>query len=368
MLEEIKFLKNKLPFHVIFYPTSRCNLFCEHCFNHERQDNVSGKTGLNSELSLEEINKLSLNFEHLKSLTITGGEPFLRKDIKEIVEIFYKNNGLQYVSIHSHGLLNARVVETVEKILADLPKLKVIYCTSIDGLEEKHNLIRGAKDGFNKTIQTVKDIQKVKDKYFDRLFLLTSTIFSLTSQDEYIETIEYINKNLKYVSPRSCFIRGDVRGNEEKNVNTNLYQDYIDITSKHMDPTVKAFSGMAVKETIESLTPEVVMANHRKQKQTVKCQAGKKMVVIYENGDVHPCESLTPKEKLGNLRDYQYDINKVLNSNHSQCIVKDINPGKKCHCTWENAIGVSMLYDKTMWWKMLVRWFSKFILKKRINS
>ena len=128
---------------MIFYPTSRCNLFCEHCFNHDRQDNLSGNTGLNSEMTLDEIDKFSKSFEHLKSITITGGEPFLRKDIKEIVEIFYKNNDLQYASIHSHGLLNARVVETIEKILVDLPKLKVIYCTSIDGLEEKHNLIRG---------------------------------------------------------------------------------------------------------------------------------------------------------------------------------------------------------------------------------
>ena len=71
---------------------------------------------------------------------------------------------MQYASIHSHGLLNERVVQTVEKILKDLPKLKVIYCTSIDGLEKKHNLIRGAKDGFNKTIKTVKDIQKIKEK------------------------------------------------------------------------------------------------------------------------------------------------------------------------------------------------------------
>ena len=364
MLQEFKFLTNKLPFHLIFYPTSRCNLFCEHCFNHDRQDNLSGNTGLNSEMTLEEIDKFSKSFEHLKSITITGGEPFLRKDIKEIVEIFYKNNDLQYASIHSHGLLNARVVETIEKILIDLPKLKVIYCTSIDGLEEKHNLIRGAKDGFNKTVKTVKDIQNLKDKFFNRLFLLTSTIFSLTSQDEYIETIEYINKNLKYVSPRSCFIRGDVRGSEEKNVNTDLYQDYIDITSKNIDPTVKPFSGMAVKETIESLTPEVVMANYRQKKQTVGCQAGNKMLVIYENGDVYPCESLTTKEKMGNLKDADYNIKNILKSDHAKCIVKDINPGKKCNCTWENAIGVSMLYDKKMWWKIFVRWFNKFLLKK----
>ena len=110
------------------------------------------------------------------------------------------------------------------------------------------------------------------------------------------------NNNLKYVSPRACFIRGDVRGNIEKNVNTDLYKSYIELTSKNVDPTVKPFSGMAVKETIESLTSEVVIANYKEKKQTVPCQAGNKMLVIYENGDIYPCEQLTTKEKMGNLR------------------------------------------------------------------
>ena len=368
MLKEFKFLNNKLPFHLIFYPTSRCNLFCAHCFNHDRQDDVTGETGIKKEMSLEEIEKFSSQLEHLKSITITGGEPFLRKDIKEIVEIFYKNNGLQYVSIHSHGLLNDRVVSTIRKILEDLPDLRVIYCTSIDGLEETHNLIRGAKDGFNKTVKTIKDIRKIKDDYFDRLFLLTSTIFSFTSQAEYIKTIEYINDNLKYVSPRACFIRGDVRDNIEKNVKDELYNNYINLTSNNHDKTVNPFSGMALKETIESLTSEIVMKNHLEKKQTVPCQAGKKMAVVYENGDVMPCESLSEESKLGNLRDANYSLKNILNSNQSKCIVNDINPGKKCHCTWENAIGVSLLYDKKSWLKLLAHWFKLFILKGKFAA
>tara|TARA_B100000787_G_scaffold127423_1_gene96516 strand:- start:794 stop:1900 length:1107 start_codon:yes stop_codon:yes gene_type:complete len=366
MLQEFKFLTNKLPHHMIFYPTSRCNLFCDHCFNWKRQDNVDGNTGINSELSLEEIEKFSKGLGHLKSLTITGGEPFIRKDIKEIVKIFYKNNGLQYVSIHSHGLLNKRVVETIEAIMKDMDDLYVIYCTSIDGLEEKHNQIRGAKDGFNKTINTIKDIQNLKEKYFKRLFLLTSTIFSLSSQDEYIETIKYIKNNLKYVSPRACFIRGEVRNTEEKNIKDKLYQDYIKLTSESADRTVNPFSGMALKETIESLTSKVVIDNYDKKTQTVPCQAGNKMIVVYENGDVHPCESLTPDHILGNLRDFDFNIEKLLKSEKSSCIVKDINPGKKCHCTWENAIGVSMLYDKKSWVKIFIHWFKLFILKKKM--
>ena len=365
MLREFNFLFNKLPHHMIFYPTSRCNLFCEHCFNWKRQDNLNGETGINNELSLDEIDKFSKNLGHLKSLTITGGEPFLRNDIKEIVEIFYKNNGLQYVSIHSHGLMNKRVVDTLQNILHNLKDIYVIYCTSIDGLEKKHNEIRGAKDGFNKTVNTIKSVQDVKEKYFNRLFILTSTIFSLSSQEEYIETIKYIKSNLKYVSPRACFIRGDVRNNEEKKINQNLYDDYIRLTSENIDNTVNPFSGMAVKETIESLTSKVVIDNFKQNKQTVPCQAGNKMIVLYENGDVYPCEQLSENGKLGNLRNFNFNLKNMLNTKKSKCIIKDINPGKKCNCTWENAIGVSMLYDKKSWLKIFFHWIKIFLFKKK---
>ena len=40
------------------------------------------------------------------------------------------------------------------------------------------------------------------------------------------------------------------------------------------------------------------------------CVAGKKIIIIYETGDVHPCEILN--KKLGNLKDYDYDLNKLL--------------------------------------------------------
>ena len=98
------------------------------------------------------------------------------------------------------------------------------------------------------------------------------------------------------------------------------------------------------------------------------CQAGKKMAVVYENGDVMPCESLSEESKLGNLRDANYSLKNILNSNQSKCIVNDINPGKKCHCTWENAIGVSLLYDKKSWLKLLAHWFKLFILKGKFAA
>src|SRR5512135_1713176 len=78
------FERNELQ-SIIFFVTSACNLRCSHCFywqNLNRQE----------DLRLEEIEKISLNLPSFSRLLISGGEPFLRKELPDIIRLFYKNN------------------------------------------------------------------------------------------------------------------------------------------------------------------------------------------------------------------------------------------------------------------------------------
>jgi MoaA/NifB/PqqE/SkfB family radical SAM enzyme len=369
IFEETKFLFNKGPFHLLFYPTSRCNLYCEHCFNHNRQDNVDGTTGKKDELTIEEIGKIASKMGHLKTLTITGGEPFLRNDIVDIVGEFYRKNGLQYASIHTNGMFKERAVSAISDCLEKYPKLNIIFCTSIDGQEEEHNKFRDSKNSFTLAVDTVKEIESIKrERYPDRLFLLSSTMFSAATQEKFIETIDYIGSNFDYLNAKSCFIRGDSRDEGEKAVDPNMYVNYINHAEENIDRTVSQFAPMALKETLEAMTPRVVLNNDRLKTQTVPCQAGRKMAVLYENGDLHPCELLPPEQKFGNIRDVDYDINRLLFSDKGTAIKNRINPGNQCHCTWENAINVSLLFDVRSYPRILWTWFKLFVLGKGSKS
>lgn len=362
IIAETKFLFNKGPFHLLFYPTSRCNLHCEHCFNYDRQDNLEGNTGKKDELTLEEIGLISSKMGHLKTLTVTGGEPFLRNDIFEIIGKFYKNNGLQYVSIHSNGLFRAGATSTIKKCLEEYSNLKIIFCSSIDGVEKEHNEYRGSPDGFAKTVDTIREVESIKrDQFPNRLFLLSSTMFSAGTQDKYIETINYIDANFDYLNSKSCFIRGDVRESDEKCVEPDLFDDYINHSESKVDKSVSAFSPMALKETLEALTPRVVLNNYKKKTQTVPCQAGRKLAVLYENGDLYPCEMLSPDHKFGNIRDVDYDINRLLFSEKGEGIKNRINPGNFCNCTWENAINISLLFDYRSFPRIVMTWLKLFV-------
>ena len=73
------------------------------------------------------------------------------------------------------------------------------------------------------------------------------------------------------------------------------------------------------------------------------------MVVVSEEGVVKPCEILG--KEFGNLRDFDYDISKVLRQAENQEVCSDIKD-KKCSCTFENAILNSTVTYPSMWPKV----------------
>ena len=83
----IKVLIKKISYlHTLyFFPTSRCNLSCSHCFYH---DSLNKRF---NELTLDDIDTFSKTMDHLLTLALTGGEPYLRHNLDQIARIFYHN-------------------------------------------------------------------------------------------------------------------------------------------------------------------------------------------------------------------------------------------------------------------------------------
>jgi len=93
MLKYSKFLFNGIrgrnPVQVTLFVTSRCNLRCKMCFYWEPIENSS-----KGEISLNEIEKISKSMPNFTWLLIGGGEPFIRKDLPDIITHFYNNNDI----------------------------------------------------------------------------------------------------------------------------------------------------------------------------------------------------------------------------------------------------------------------------------
>lgn len=139
------------PNTVIFKLTETCNLRCKHCF-YAAQPEYYNKT---SELSTKEIIEV-INFLtdeiNILSITLTGGEVFVRKDFFSILKHIKSKNLI--VTIQTNGTL---IDENKAYQLSKILNLKTdTIQISLDGMDSKsHDAIRG-KNNFNKTINAIK--------------------------------------------------------------------------------------------------------------------------------------------------------------------------------------------------------------------
>ena len=147
-----------LPLYFILFVTKNCNARCGHCLlgSHIRH------TG---ELTIDELEKVSASMDDMIFFTPTGGEPFLRKDLGEIVKIFHKNNHVLNCGIPSNGSLTARNVEITEQILKSCPDMDLHIDISIDGIGDDHDKFRGFPTLFERAVRTYKELRGLEKHY-----------------------------------------------------------------------------------------------------------------------------------------------------------------------------------------------------------
>lgn len=92
------------PVYVQFYVTARCNLACEQC-------NIIYANSDVSEIQIDGIGKIAENLKRIgvSIVLLTGGEPFVRKDLPEIVREFKKRD--MHVRIQTNGLSSEASLE-----------------------------------------------------------------------------------------------------------------------------------------------------------------------------------------------------------------------------------------------------------------
>ncbi|HEU5334358.1 MAG TPA: radical SAM protein, partial [Terriglobales bacterium] len=99
---------------MFLFVTSTCNSLCRTCFYWEELN--QGR-----DLSFEQLARVSQTAPHFHKLWISGGEPFLRKELAEIIEFFYHNNGIRALNLPTNGLLPAQVVAVIDYLLERCP-------------------------------------------------------------------------------------------------------------------------------------------------------------------------------------------------------------------------------------------------------
>ena len=134
------------PKEAILAINHRCNTFCVMCDIWSKPDRF--------ELPPEWYRRIP---NSIKNINISGGEPFMRDDVPEIINVLRDHLDNPRFVFSTNGVLTDKIVEQAVEMAKGGP---IAIRVSIDGVDEMHDTIRNHKGGFQKSIGTVKALKK----------------------------------------------------------------------------------------------------------------------------------------------------------------------------------------------------------------
>lgn len=342
------FYKYKImPEYITFFVTNKCNAKCDHCFYWK-----SLNTQLN-ELSLDEIEKISRSMDDFLFLILTGGEPFIRKDLADIAKIFYINNNVRKMNIITNGILMNRILDAIKNIKIKCPELYITIFISLDDIGENHDRIRGVKGTYKRVLETISHVKKIQATY-PKLSLCITITYSSFNENRIIEIYNNIKTNIRPDTINCSFIRGNTKNKTAKNGTIDNFvkiQEMLkkDLIHKKLKGIYDPLIGNIVTAYKFESTSQLIRTI-KKDRYLFPCYAGKINATIYPDGDVFPCELLN--DKMGNLRESDYNFKKIWFSKKSDQIRKKIKENK-CYCTHECNLLPNIIYNPKFSFKII---------------
>lgn len=330
---------------MIFYATNRCNFRCNFCFYNEEIT----KGQKNDELSLEEIEKIARTTGPLLQLSITGGEPFLRKELAEIVHTFVRHTNPWFITIPTNASMPDRMVEFLEQVLPAHPNIDFRIVFSIEGIGDEHDDIRSTPGSYNKIIESHDALTKMRERY-NNLVLDANSVLTARSEDTLKDTLSYLDQNFSFDNLSITFARGEISDESLKQTSREKYEEINQFLEELIRNKESRFL-YPVWRGVRDVSRQNLIRTVFDDKFVTPCVAARKIIVISETGDVLPCEVLG--RSMGNLRDYDFDLKKLMASSENNELRKWI-VDSKCKCSFECALTANVAWNIKSYPQLLV--------------
>lgn len=316
--------------------TYRCNARCTMCNRYKAPSKPE------EEISLETIKKLPPMY----FTNITGGEPFIRQDLPDIVRELYKKS--DRIVISTNGFFTDRII----KLCEEFPNIGIRI--SIEGLEQTNNEIRGLPDGFNRGYTTLKKLVEMKHP---------DVGFGMTVQD----------KNAHDLVP--LYKKSEELGMEF--ATASLHNSFYFVEAKNI-----IHDRLMVAQNFEDLINELLNSNSPKkwfrayfnhglinyifgQKRLLPCDMSFDTFFIDPYGDVMPCNGTKDKEVMGNLNNQTWD--ELWNSKQADEVRKKVRCCDR-NCWMIGSVSPAMhkyIWKPALW--VVKHKFLRFFKKKKYS-
>lgn len=292
---------------LIFFTTSACNCRCGMCF-YWRQLNNPGN------LSLEEIKKISASIGRFRTLLLSGGEPFLRKDLFDLCRLFIENNRILTLALPTNGTFPDEAARFCSRIMEGYPELTLSVAVSMDGFKELHDSLRGVEGVFDKAVVTLKMLSELKKRH-RKLELIVNTVITSRNIAQLAPFADFVFDNFDIDYHDFELMRGDYEDKsltlppleEIQRAHALILENRKRYLKRGKANALETFASLSLLNFSQVLKERFL--SHRKN--LFLCSAGRNIGVIDASGDIRLCELLPA---VGNLRDAHYDFQAAWNS------------------------------------------------------
>lgn len=332
------FKRPRFPFKCSFAITYRCNMRCKMCNIWKKQER--------EELGMEEIESFFEKAPYFSWVGITGGEPFLRDDIVDMVgAIVRRSRRLCAVHIATNGFLAARIQSAVDTIRERYRGLKLVFTVSIDGPPGVHDFIRGVDGVWQKAMETFLYLKQVPDckvqfgftmshhnaGRFKETFLAIKDAYPALKFDD-------VNVNIFQKSDFSY----DNQGMEDIN-ESRLLKEIDGILSMDRDRfSINNF----LRRNYLKLYPVFL----RFKKTPVKCQAFSSSLFIDPYGGLFPC--MVYNKKIINIKEMSGDFVSFWNGKSANDLSRECSQNA-CPSCWSPCDAFSSISGSL--WEVLTK-------------
>ena len=321
------------PKEICIIVTYRCNAKCNMC------DVWHYPTKASDEISVDDIKRLPSG---LRFINVTGGEPFVRNDLTEIIGVIRPKT--ERIVISNNGFFTERIIKVCEKY----PDLGIRIST--EGLQKTNDAIRGIPNGFDRTLRTLLTLRRMGIKDIG---------FGITVQD----------MNCRDLRP--LYDLSNALGYEfaTATLHNSHYFHKLDNKIIDKDMVCNEFSGLitellrsrSVKKWFRAYFNYGLMNYIYGGKRFLPCEMGTESCFIDPHGDVLACNGMDAKVPMGNIREMSFEdiwnseqankVREMVKSCQKQCwMVGSAAPAIKKHklkpVLWVLRNKVRVMLDK----------------------
>lgn len=297
-----------LPRFLTHTVTFTCNARCIMCDSWKKESP--------DDLSLEEIERIYQELPVMDAVRLTGGEPFVRSDLLQITELAQIHLRPLAVHITTNGFLTKRIIDLCERRSKMIPLYVLV---SVDGLEQKHNHVRGRDTAWDSVVKTLEALAPRAGELNIRL-AINQTIVDGEGVEHYRLLRERFaplgivhNAVLAYDASATYSLEEEVELAPQE---IGQFSTFGDFTESHFE---------ALLQEVEQELPELpwpervarryywkgiearLMARGDSQQSVPNppCVALNAHMRLFPNGDIPTCQFNT--KKIGNLREQSFE-------------------------------------------------------------